>query len=382
MSSALNRMSKAGAVLVPVDVSLELVHETMYTARTVRDYEAPRALAAYLFSHRAASGELQPKPADDEVGLGEAMPEDGEESVHHEGVSGKGPHRSARVLDAVVSVSAVAAALDKHAAACSLRQSPSDAAWSWPPLPQALTSQLSAQTAVPHVAYLRALLQARTRSTQVLCDVMRSKGLAAIAYPTTACVANSVQRMSNDPSAPEVLGLGLSNGDHVLSAGGADSDDVKLRADASVKIGAADGAAAGDEVAKKTCSGIPAITSQETAGKADAPRTGKAGGAAGVAPAASAGEGMDAFMVLALSRASCLAAVAGMPAISLPVGATQPRPGALPGTPAAERLPVGLTLLGLPGQDARLLCTAQSVQALQALLPNPLCMRVWGKGVS
>ena len=81
-------------------------------------------------------------------------------------------------------------------------------------------------------------------------------------------------------------------------------------------------------------------------------------------------------------RATALAAAAGWPSLTLPVGMTKPKPGAVAGTAAAERLPVGLSLMAPAGQDGALLRLGQQVQALQSLLPDPIAMRRWGRGVT
>jgi Asp-tRNA(Asn)/Glu-tRNA(Gln) amidotransferase A subunit family amidase len=83
-----------------------------------------------------------------------------------------------------------------------------------------------------------------------------------------------------------------------------------------------------------------------------------------------------------LQAATALPAAAGLPALTVPVGATKPKPGAVAGTAGAERLPVGLLLLGPPGGDAALLALGRGVQALQSLLPDPVAMRAWGGGVT
>lgn len=84
-----------------------------------------------------------------------------------------------------------------------------------------------------------------------------------------------------------------------------------------------------------------------------------------------------------LQAATALPAAAGLPALTVPVGATKPKLGAVAGTSASERLPVGLMLLGPPGGDAAaLLALGRGVQALQSLLPDPVAMRAWGSGVT
>lgn len=83
-----------------------------------------------------------------------------------------------------------------------------------------------------------------------------------------------------------------------------------------------------------------------------------------------------------LGTAAALVAAGGLPCASVPVGLTRPRPGAVPGTAAGERLPVSLALAGAPGSDAAVLQAASALQGLQAALPDPLAVRLWGSGVS
>jgi len=80
-------------------------------------------------------------------------------------------------------------------------------------------------------------------------------------------------------------------------------------------------------------------------------------------------------------RYARLAAAAGLPAVTVPVGITRPS-AALRGAPPTERLPVGLELMGPAGQDVPLLALARAVQGLQSLLPDPVVVQRWNDGVS
>lgn len=83
-----------------------------------------------------------------------------------------------------------------------------------------------------------------------------------------------------------------------------------------------------------------------------------------------------------LSRCTSLPAALGFPSVSVPVGVTKPRPGAVPGTAGAERLPVGLTLMGGEAGDELVLAAGRALQGLQAALADPVALKRWGSGVS
>lgn len=82
------------------------------------------------------------------------------------------------------------------------------------------------------------------------------------------------------------------------------------------------------------------------------------------------------------TRNTKAASAAGLPALSVPCGMTKPRPGAPAGSPAAERLPVGLEFIAAPNDDERLLSIGRAFQRLQSLLPDPIVMRKWASGVT
>lgn len=79
---------------------------------------------------------------------------------------------------------------------------------------------------------------------------------------------------------------------------------------------------------------------------------------------------------------TALAAVAALPAVTLPAGMTKLRPGTSEGASGSERLPVGVELAGRTGSDASLLAIARAVEALVAPLPDPILRSKWAEGVS
>ena len=83
----------------------------------------------------------------------------------------------------------------------------------------------------------------------------------------------------------------------------------------------------------------------------------------------------------ALLGTTCIAALMGAPAITLPVGTVKPRPDVKPGNPGSERVPVGVQLMALPGQDEALLGVALQLQAHLTPLVDPIVLRRWKLGV-
>jgi mandelamide amidase len=82
------------------------------------------------------------------------------------------------------------------------------------------------------------------------------------------------------------------------------------------------------------------------------------------------------------SRNTKAASAAGLPALSVPIGLTKPVPGAPTKSPGSERLPVGLELVGAPGDDERLLALGRALQKLVPAIPDPVTMAIWSEGVS
>lgn len=81
------------------------------------------------------------------------------------------------------------------------------------------------------------------------------------------------------------------------------------------------------------------------------------------------------------SRNTRAASAAGLPALSIPVGLTKPVPGAPARSPGSERLPVGLELVGAPGDDERLLALGRALQKLVPSIPDPVTMAAWAEGL-
>lgn len=75
------------------------------------------------------------------------------------------------------------------------------------------------------------------------------------------------------------------------------------------------------------------------------------------------------------------ASAAGLPALSVPVGLTKPVQGAPARSPGSERLPVGMELVGAPGDDERLLALGRALQKLTPAIPDPVTMAIWSEGI-
>lgn len=277
-------------------------------AHTLRAYETPRALAAYLFSHVATAppakvpgeGEEAEEASGAEVSADAAAT--GEKlrictkgmltqqtrhwqlltrSAHHPLRSFAEAPAVPKPLDTVLSVSGLVAAYDGP---------------NWAKEMMAAQLDPDSPGAVSHEIYVRALVVRRPQLQQHLADLMQGAGVDLLAFPTTPV-----------PSVPAVGGL---------------RDDL-----------------------------VEAFGHVQAAGPL-------------------------------LSRATTLVAAAGLPSITVPVGMTRPKAGAVAGTAAAERLPVGMSLVGAAGADSRVLAAGEALQSLQSLLPDPIAMRKWGSGVT
>lgn len=80
-------------------------------------------------------------------------------------------------------------------------------------------------------------------------------------------------------------------------------------------------------------------------------------------------------------RNSSLASSIGFPAVTLPVGYSKPKPGAVKGSSEAERLPIAVEFVGPLDSDSKILSIALACQHLQSPLPDPVVLAKWQGGV-
>jgi Asp-tRNA(Asn)/Glu-tRNA(Gln) amidotransferase A subunit family amidase len=233
-------------------------------------FEAPRTIATYLYTHSAP-----PSPPRSDADDAPEYDADGNP------VRRKAPTASPIPLDSVLSVSAVVRSFAGPA-----------------PEKTLLQDQLDARTATSSAAYRAALVHRRPALKQQFLDYFAKHTVAAIVYPTTPLAAAHV-RGSGAGAHPLVLHNG---------------------------------------------------------------------------------ELVDAEALY--SRNTRAASAAGLPCLSVPAGVTRPRAGALKKTTAGERLPVSLEFVMPAGADVELLALGAAFQRLQSFLPDPVVMARWGEGLT